>query len=476
VFAHRRSSMIALLLGRFHALTSAQAELVASLGREVEVTRIVAVITSADHAGTRRNPLAAAAREALLRPALAAAGKPFDVVRVADLPDDAGWVAHVRAAAGVDLDPAGTLVLSANRDVRALYAAAGHRLAGGAATGLTPQELITRIVDGQPWRDQAAPSTLATYDRLDVPALLHRIFADRLRTDDGELACHRDFATYGAQMDASLAQKVDDLVPWVLPAGAPADGRGVTIVDKGCGTGKLLVELSRRFPAARLVGVDLSREFLRRSDENTYAGGEVELILGDAAEAQLPDGSADAILFSSIMHEVYSYAGYDRGRIRQALAAAARELRPGGRILVRDGISPGPRPVELTLLDDATADRFDRFAREFKHGQGAACTPSGPRTVRLSAHLANEFLCKKDYVANWALEIHEEYGAFTLDEWRAAMHDAGLVVCEQRAYVNEWIRLNRYRDHVAVTELDGTSFWPATNAVVVAQKPSTDRR
>jgi SAM-dependent methyltransferase/nicotinamide mononucleotide adenylyltransferase len=461
--------MIALLLGRFHALTRAQAELVASFVQEVDVARVVCVVTSADHAGTRRNPLPVALREELLRPALVAAGKPFDLVRVDDIPDDAGWVAHVRAAvaaAGVDLQPAETLLVSANRDVRALFAAAGYRLATTperAAVDLTPHELIARIVDGKPWRDQAAPSTVAVYDRHDVPALLARIFADRLRTEDGELGVHRDFATYGAQMDASLVQKLEDLLPWVKPP---------CIVDKGCGTGKLLVELSRRFPGARLVGVDLSREFLRRSDENTYAGGDVQLIPGDAAEQLLPDGCADTIIFSSIIHEIYSYSTYDHDRVRQALAAAARELAPGGRILVRDGVSPGQAPVELTLRDAPTVATFERFAREFKHGQGAAHEwLENGRRVRISAHLANEFLCKKDYAANWAIEVHEEYGAFTVDEWRTAMGEAGLRVLELRAYVNEWIRLNRYQDHVQVTEPHGSAWWPATNVVVVAEKP-----
>lgn len=477
--------MIALLLGRFHALTRAQAELVASLAHEAALTRIVCVVTSADHAGTRRNPLDADTRSAILRPALAATGKPFELVRVSDVPDDERWVEHVRAAvraaAGVDLAPDDTLLVSANRDVRALFAAAGYRLAPASAEGVTPHELIQRIVDGAEWRSQAAPSTLAVYDAAGVPARLAAIFGDRLRTDDGELGAHRDFDTYGAQMDASLAQKVADLLPWVLPPRLGPDGaagvaaRSGRIVDKGCGTGKLLVELSRRFAGASLVGVDLSRELLRRSDENTYAGGDVELLLGDAAEAQLPDGSADTIIFSSIMHEIYSYSGYDRGRIERALASAARELRSGGRILIRDGISPGPRQVLLELCDAPTADRFLRFAREFKHQQGAPFAlvdgaATAPRRVRLSAHHANEFLCKKDYVENWAIEVNEEYGALTVAEWRAALERAGFLVLELATYVNEWILRNRYRGHVRVTELDGSEFWPPTNAVVVGQK------
>ena len=462
--------MIALLLGRFHALTRGQAELVASLVQEVAVDRIVCVVTSADHAGTRRNPLDAGTREAILRPALAATGKPFDLVRVPDIADDAAWVDHVRAAvraqAGLDPAPVTTTLVSANRDVQALFAAAGFRIAAAPADGLTPHELLQRIADGREWQREAAPSTVEVFERLGVPARLRLIFGDKLRTDDGELSSHRDFVSYGAQMDASLVQKVEDLVPWVLP---------LRIVDKGCGTGKLLVELSRRFPGASLVGVDLSREFLRRSDENTYAGGDVELVLGDAADQQLPDGSADTVIFSSIMHEVYSYSGYDRARVDRALAAAARELRPGGRLLIRDGISPGPRDVLLDLMDAATAAQLDRFAREFKHGQGAAFTPVEARdgataTVRLSAHLANEFLCKKDYLKNWDIEVHEEYGVFTVDEWRAALGRNFFEVRTIKTYVNEWIRQNRYQGRVKVTELNGTSFWPATNAVIIGER------
>ena len=72
----------------------------------------------------------------MLRPALAATGKPFDLVRVADIADDAAWVDHVRAAvraqAGVELAPASTTLVSANRDVQALFAAAGYRVAARA--------------------------------------------------------------------------------------------------------------------------------------------------------------------------------------------------------------------------------------------------------------------------------------------------------------------------------------------------------
>jgi SAM-dependent methyltransferase len=459
--------MLALLVGRFHALTRAQDEWIASLGRRADLERIVCVLTSSDHAGTRRNPLDVETREAIVRPALAATGKPFQLVRVADLPDDAAWVAHVTAAVeratGIALAPSSTRVFTANREVDALFAARGFVVASSEVPpgAPTPHELIERLVVGRSWRELASPSTLAVYS----PALVERLralFAPDKLTDDGELAAHRDFTSYGGQMDASLGQKLDDLLPWVRP------GR---VVDKGCGTGKLLVELARRFPSSAFVGVDLSRELLRRCDENTYAAGDVSFVRGEAAEAQVAPGSATTVIFSSVMHEIYSYSGYSHAALDQALATAARELAPGGRVLVRDGVSPDEAVWRLQLLDEPTRVVFDRFAREFKRGKGAPHQRLAPDHVRLSAHLANEFLCKKDYLVNWHIEVHEEYGTLTVDGWRAALARAGFRPLHVAAYVNDWIAEHRYAGTVALTDDDDRPLpWPATNVVAVGER------
>jgi SAM-dependent methyltransferase len=460
--------MLALLVGRFHALTRAQADWILSLGRDAGVERLVCAVTSADHVGTRRNPLDAETREAMLQPALTASGKPFALVRVHDIPDDQAWPAHVAEvvtqATGWPVTPASARVYTANRAVEELFVRDGFHVDRAEVGGLTPQELIEHLAAGQPWpwEAEAAPSMVEVYQARGVVERLKRIYADRLRTEDGELAEHRDFQSYGAQMDASLAQKLDDLLPWVKP------GR---IADKGCGTGKLLVELSRRFPQSSLVGVDLSREFLRRCDENTYLGGDLQLLLGEAAAQQLADGTATTVIFSSVMHEIYTYSGYDLGQIDRALASAVRELGSGGRVLIRDGISPEPATWRMQLLDEPTRSAFVRFAAEFKHGQGAPHEKIGDE-VRLSAHLANEFLCKKDYQTNWHIEVHEEYGALTLSGWRAALEKAGLRVLHLEQYANEWIVQHRYQGHVRLTDDEGRALpWPATNAVIVGEKP-----
>lgn len=458
--------MRALLLGRFHAVTRSQSEWLESLKR-APVDELICVITSADLSGTRRNPLDVETREAMLRPALERSGKPFHLVRVNDIADSKAWVAHVveqvRAQAGVAVAPENTALFSANRDVEQLFRAQGFTIVTQEVKGLTPHELVQRIAGGQPWRDEASPETRAVFDRPALSAKVRDIFRQTLLNDDGELGHFRDFLSYGAQMDASMVQKLEDLLPFVKPG---------CIVDKGCGTGKLMVELSRLFPDSRLVGVDLSREFLRLCDENTYGAQDVALVFGNVIDRNLEPGSATTVIYSSVMHEVHSYTNYDVTKIDVALRNCFEELAPGGRVLIRDGVSPPPATWRLTLLTAQAREMFTRFSAEFCHGRGAKFERLSEDTVRLSSHDANEFLCKKDYLKNWHIEVHEEFGPLTLDGWREALTRAGFRPLELRQYVNGWIAEHRYQGTVALTDDAGAPLpWPATNLVVVGEKP-----
>lgn len=457
--------MRALVIGRFHAVTRAQAEWLASLK---QVDSLVAVITSADHSGTRRNPMPVEQRESMLRPALERSGLPSTVVRVRDIAQSDAWVRHVVAevarASKITLEPASTLVLTANHDVADLFTRAGYRVETRALQGCTPAELVERVAEGRPWEDEASPETRAIFNTPAVRERLRAIFGQRLVNDDGELGHQRDFASYGAQMDASLKQKLDDLVRWIQPG---------CIVDKGCGTGKLMVELSRLFPQSSLVGVDLSREFLRRCDENTYFTEDVSLVCANIIERNVAPGSATSVVYSSVMHEVHSYTGYDVGQIHRALDHAFIELAPGGHVLIRDGVSPPVATWRLELLNEETVSVFERFAREFAHGRGVQFEQLARQEFRLSAHDANEFLCKKDYLKNWHIEVHEEYGPLTLDGWDAALRRAGFVPVHLHSYVNPWIAEHRYQGSAVVKDDTGLELpWPATNCVVVGRKPA----
>ena len=452
--------MNALLVGRFHAVTTAQEAWLKSLTTR-GVDRVICVLTSANHSGTRRNPLDVEARKKLMSAALE--GQPHDLVAIDDIPNTDAWVEHVVASverAGLAKPrPVDTQIYSSNREVAALFGAQGFKVVSEEVKGLTPHELVQRIADGREWQAEASDATREAYGDA---AFLKNIFHQRLLNDDGELGHARDFHTYGTQMDASLKQKLDDLLRWVEPG---------CIVDKGCGTGKLLVELSKVFPASDFVGVELSREFLRLCDENTYASEDVALVYGNIIEKNVPEASASSVIFSSVTHEIYSYSGYSHAELERAMANAAWELQPGGRLLMRDGVSPPPATWRLRFLDTQTRDTFERFAKEFKKGQGITHERLSGGEVRLSSHDANEFLCKKDYLKNWHIEVHEEYGALTLEGWRDLLMRVGLAPLHLHEYVNGWIAQNRYAGKVELTDDAGNVLpWPPTNALVVGQR------
>jgi SAM-dependent methyltransferase/nicotinamide mononucleotide adenylyltransferase len=458
--------MDALLIGRFHAVTLAQAEWLASLNT-ASIDRIVCVVTSANHSRTRRNPLPLEDRLSMLEPALQRAGRPFDLVPVDDVPDSQAWAQHVidavLARTGRVLTPASTRVFSANRDVDALFREQGYEIVAGDVKGLTPHELVQRIVDGRAWKSDATAETCSVYERPGLIDRVRAIFHQKLLNDDGELGHLRDFGSYGAQMDASLKQKLEELVRWVKPG---------HIVDKGCGTGKLMVELSRLFPSSRLSGVDLSREFLRLCDENTYATDDVSLVFGNVIDVCVEAGSATTVIFSSVMHEVHSYSGYQRSEIDRALVNACTELAPGGHVLIRDGVSPEPATWRLELLDAPTRETFARFAKEFRQGRGVSFTRLSDGLVELSSHDANEFLCKKDYLKNWHIEVHEEFGPLTLSEWGKALERCGFEAMFLEETRNPWIVKNRYQGTARVLSTTGAELpWPATNCVVAGRKP-----
>src|SRR5262249_10331529 len=262
--------------------------------------------------------------------------------------------------------------------------------------------------------------------------------------DDGELSTGRNFRVYAAGMDASLAVKIDDICPHVRPG---------TIVDKGCGTGKLLVHLSAAWPSSRIVGIDVSKELLRTAKIQPYPHPNVTILQGNIIQQHFPARSVSTVIFSSVIHEIFSYNGYDRDAVRQALRNTRIELESAGRVIIRDGVKPEGGNVWMRC-DGVTEQRFRRFARDFKSNSpspGVAYEErihDGRSWFVLSIHDANEFLSKKDYLENWVIEVNEEFGVFTLAEWRGELEALGHRILEARSYVNPWILEHRYRGRV----------------------------
>ena len=297
------------------------------------------------------------------------------------------------------------------------------------------------------------------------------------------------YARYLAGMDASMRQKVALVAAHLLCEGE--------VADMGMGSGAGSHALAALYPRLDVVGIDINPEMVERARAR-YALPNLRFEVGDIAEACLPAGVFEAILDSSVLHHVTSFNGYDRGAAARAMGVQARMLAPGGVLVVRDFLDPGAGEVWLDLPDDdappegpgaggSSAALLLRFSKEFKlllpEGErgfpvverggrpGEPPLPTGWRRFALDRRHAVEFLLRKDYRRDWALEAQEEYTYLTQAGFEAACAAEGLRLLASTPIRNPWIVQHRFEGRFAWWTTAGVPLdWPATNYVVAAER------
>jgi SAM-dependent methyltransferase len=284
-------------------------------------------------------------------------------------------------------------------------------------------------------------------------------------------------------------------------------------VDEGCADGALLAEISRDFPDSDLLGIDLSSEFAGRFHERQrageFGGAYVHFFHRNLFDRLFDPDSIDTTICNSTLHEIWSYGGGEKSA-RHYLAEKFRQLRPGGRLLVRDVVGPddGEQTVQLWCADRdgqdvpvemlgehrgreaewlrglSTRSRFLLFAGDFLHGRRpfpfTEKQHEGQILFQVTLRLAAEFLSKKDYADNWASEMNEEFCFWSFQQWKKVFSETGFRISENpnqperasRSYVNPWIVENRYEGHAKLLNGSGAQLsWPPGNMVIVAEKP-----
>ncbi|MGA8746362.1 MAG: class I SAM-dependent methyltransferase [Solirubrobacterales bacterium] len=111
-----------------------------------------------------------------------------------------------------------------------------------------------------------------------------------------------------------------------------------TILDLGTGTGAGAMALGRRFPRARITGVDLAEAMIEMALSNTpvEVSERIHFAVGDAAALPYVDGSIDLVT---------------QLNVPPLTEEIARVLRPGGAVIIADSIGPKtPSYVPRTAL------------------------------------------------------------------------------------------------------------------------------
>jgi ubiquinone/menaquinone biosynthesis C-methylase UbiE len=137
--------------------------------------------------------------------------------------------------------------------------------------------------------------------------------------------------TMPARYDSAFFIKLCQVALWhrSVVESLKAEIESADILDVGCGTGSLLVNLAKS-GATSLAGVDLAPNILEVAREKLFAAGsEADLRAADAEEP-LPwaSESFDVATLTAALHHFY--------RPHDVLAEIYRVIRPGGCLLVID--------------------------------------------------------------------------------------------------------------------------------------------
>lgn len=131
---------------------------------------------------------------------------------------------------------------------------------------------------------------------------------------------------------------------------------GETVIDAGCGTGRVTEQLMERLPRGRVIALDVSPAMLAEARVRLARFGDRVTLLEADLNLPLPvPGPADALLSTATLHWVL-----DQEALFGHLAAA---LRPGGRLVAQCGGEGNNARVFAALesLGERPMDRL-RFA------------------------------------------------------------------------------------------------------------------
>ncbi|MEL7197774.1 MAG: class I SAM-dependent methyltransferase [Pseudomonadota bacterium] len=158
-----------------------------------------------------------------------------------------------------------------------------------------------------------------------------------LREDDIEAALNysgtvdlyrnaKGMGTGGKTGSDTIGQFVCDVAQKYAPELQPQ-----TILDMGCGTGEQTLAYKRRFPSAKVTGVDVARPFVRFAHAYAESSGvTADFAERDAAATGYEDESFDLIVSIIMFHET------TKAQVRDIMRECWRLVKPGGLVLHLD--------------------------------------------------------------------------------------------------------------------------------------------
>jgi trans-aconitate methyltransferase len=493
-----------------------------------KIDKIIWVVTSANHSNTRRNPLPAHRREAMIEDFARHLNAESYVFHIDDVWITDKFAEYIIKKIEVDslweivLTPENTVVWCSTPWVIDMYEKVWFQVlpfeledkkSQKFKTDL-PWDLVENIIAtnkaGKDWRTeqwfltQVSRASKKIYTKYSYWDLLIDLFEDPLLGNDGDITETRDYNTYVRAFDDWAKRKYELIKniakPW-------------RIVDIGCCTWALIWELThdQKFRESDFYGIEVARalftECLHRKEKWYFANDNVFFYQRNVAKWKIfQDNTIDTFTTFSLTHEIESYQW--RETLLTFIWLIYDQLKYGWKWINVDVVWPANWDdeiyLQLNMLDWRNDDwemrfeweerknlkeyldwlstyaRFLRFARDFRHTEWETLIYSIEKIweesyIKTSLTSASEFLSKKDYTDNWDSEMHEKFSYFSLIEWQEALEKFGFKITNESSdYSNPWIIENRFEWKAKIFKKIWEDLvlqdYPVTNMVLVAEK------
>lgn len=257
---------------------------------------------------------------------------------------------------------------------------------------------------------------------------------------------------------------------------------GKKVLDVGPGGGVLLDLIENKSSDYDVWGIDLSQNVIDKLNEKkSNENHKWNIVKGDALNLTkyFEKNSVDSIIYSSIIHELYSYIEFDgkkfnKETIKKSLKEAYEILKVGGRIIIRDGIMSEPvnsyRLIEFKNIEDINI--LNRYCNDFK-GRNITYKKVNDNTVKMLLNDAMEFL----YTYTWGeqsypLEVQEQFGYFTLNEYVNFIKEnlVGSKIIESKSFLQEGYEKNLLNKISIYDENFNVVKLPDSTSIIVIEK------
>jgi SAM-dependent methyltransferase len=240
--------------------------------------------------------------------------------------------------------------------------------------------------------------------------------------------------------------------------------------------------LEEKYPTKKIYGIDISSNVIETLEKKKLQEQKKwNLVKGDALNLNdyFEIGSLDTIIYSSIIHELYSYIPFEGKKFNintviKALKSAYSILPVNGRIIIRDGIKTEPvdqeRIIEFKNIEDLSI--LKRYCNDFK-GREIKYERINDNKVKMLVNDAMEFL----YTYTWGedsypLEVQEQFGYLTPTEYVKLIQDnlENSMIVKCTAFLQEGYEENLLNKIAIYDENMNVVKLPNSTCIIVIEK------